>query len=111
MTLTSFRRSLPSLQRRATARRSVAWQAHLARSDLRPALADDDAGILPDRQAPEHRIDSREHGVGIRTEEEQAGLFRTLPGAAETALAGSGSNLGEDGIEVERRVDLVGKAR
>ena len=72
-------------------------------------MTNNDASILPDRKRGKNRLGASEHRLGIGTEEEQAGFLRALPASVIAVVAGSVAELSQHIIEIEIRVDVVGK--
>src|SRR5262245_48428658 len=57
----------------------------------------------------QERLDAREEILGIRRREKESGFFRTLPMSAVGTRSRGGFEIGEELIEVEIGVDLVGQ--
>ena len=71
-------------------------------------MTNNDASILSDRKHSENGFGTSEHRLGIETEEKQAGFLIALPAPVIAVGAGGVSELSDDVIEIEIRVNVIG---
>ncbi len=65
------------------------------------------SSILADREAPENRLNAREHRFGVWSEGEQASLLRALPKAAVAVVTSCRADRCDHSLKIEVGIDLV----